>query len=226
MNFWPALGLLVLIAGLALRLQPMLTVLAAGLVSGLAGGMSIVEILETLGAAFTENRFLAILILTLPAIALLERLGLRQEAERLIRSLKRPSFARVLIPYLAVRQIFAMLGLTSIAGHPQTVRPILAPMAEAAVAAQTGKPLTAETEAKVRAHCAGTDNIGLFFGEDVFVAFGAVLLIQSTLAQQGIDLAPFAIAIYGLPTAFAAFAIQSTRLWFWSRRFDRIGAQP
>lgn len=226
MNFWPALGLLVLIAGLALRLQPMLTVLAAGLVSGLAGGMSIVEILETLGTAFTENRFLAILILTLPAIALLERLGLRQEAERLIRSLKRPSFARVLIPYLAVRQIFAMLGLTSIAGHPQTVRPILAPMAEAAVAAQTGKPLNAETEAKVRAHCAGTDNIGLFFGEDVFVAFGAVLLIQSTLAQQGIDLAPFAIAIYGLPTAFAAFAIHSTRLWFWSRRFDRIGAQP
>lgn len=225
MNFWPALGLLVLIAGLALRLQPMLTVLAAGLVSGLAGGMSIVEILETLGTAFTENRFLAILILTLPAIALLERLGLRQEAERLIRGLKRPSFARVLIPYLAVRQIFAMLGLTSIAGHPQTVRPILAPMAEAAVAAQTGKALTPETEAKVRAHCAGTDNVGLFFGEDVFVAFGAVLLIQSTLAQQGIDLAPFAIAIYGLPTALAAFAIHSARLWFWSRHFDRAGAR-
>ena len=223
MDFWPALGLLVLIAGLALRLQPMLTVLSAGLVSGLAGGMSLVDILNTLGEAFSRNRFLAILILTLPAIALLERLGLREHAERFIRGLRQPSFARVLIPYLAIRQIFAMLGLTSIAGHPQTVRPVLAPMAEAAVALQRGEPLDSETRDRVRAHAAGTDNIGLFFGEDVFVAFGAVLLIQSTLAQQGIDLAPFAIAIYGLPTAVAAFLIHSSRLMWWSRRLGRVG---
>ena len=226
MDFWPALGLLVLIAGLALRLQPMLTVLSAGLVSGLAGGMSLIDILNTLGEAFSRNRFLAILILTLPAIALLERLGLREHAERFIRSLRQPSFARVLIPYLAIRQIFAMLGLTSIAGHPQTVRPVLAPMAEAAVALQRGEPLDPETRDRVRAHAAGTDNIGLFFGEDVFVAFGAVLLIQSTLAQQGIDLAPFAIAIYGLPTAVAAFLIHSSRLMWWSRRLGRAGGSP
>jgi len=221
MDFWPALGLLVLIAGLALRLQPMLTVLAAGLVSGLAGGMSLITILDTLGEAFTRNRFLAILILTLPAIALLERLGLRTQAERFIRGLRRPSVGGVLIPYLAIRQGFAMLGLTSIAGHPQTVRPILAPMAEAAAELQQGAPLDDRSREQVRAHAAGTDNVGLFFGEDVFVAFGAVLLIQSTLAQQGIDLAPFAIAIWGLPTAAAAFVIHGSRLWWWSRSFDR-----
>jgi uncharacterized membrane protein len=37
---------------------------------------------------------------------------------------------------------------------------------------------------------AATDNVGLFFGEDVFVAFGAIVLMQTILRAEGIEVDP------------------------------------
>jgi len=45
----------------------------------------------------------------------------------------------------------------------------------------------------------------------VFIAFGAVLLIQGFYAQNGISLDPRSISLWALPTAIAAFVIQSLR---------------
>ena len=69
------------------------------------------------------------------------------------------------------------IGLTSLGGHPQMVRPLLAPMAEGAAEARHG-PLPERVRHKLRAYCAATDNVGLFFGEDIFVAFGAIVLMM------------------------------------------------
>ncbi|XLM23020.1 DUF969 family protein, partial [Chromobacterium piscinae] len=33
--------------------------------------------------------------------------------------------------------------------------------------------------------CAATDNVGLFFGENLFVAFGAVILMHTFLHENG-----------------------------------------
>jgi uncharacterized membrane protein len=63
--------------------------------------------------------------------------------------------------------------------------------------------------------------VGLFFGEDIFVAFGAVLLIQGVYADNGIALEPMEIALWGIPTAIAAFLIHSFRI----RRFARTLGQ-
>jgi uncharacterized membrane protein len=109
-----------------------------------------------------------------------------------------------------------MLSLTHLGGHPQTVRPLLVPMAEA-TAERTHGPLPAAVRERLRAMCAATDNVGLFFGEDVFVAFGAVLLMQAFLAQNGAAVEPLAIALWGLPTALAALAIHGAR----ALRLDR-----
>ena len=38
---------------------------------------------------------------------------------------------------------------------------------------------------KVKAYAAATDNVGLFFGEDIFIAIGSIILIQPTLATYG-----------------------------------------
>ncbi len=74
----------------------------------------------------------------------------------------------------------------------------------------------------MRALAAATDNIGRFFGEDVFLAFGGVLLIQRFFGSQGIDLEPFAISLWALPTAIAAFVIHALRIaWCASARSDR-----
>ena len=75
-----------------------------------------------------------------------------------------------------------------------------------------------------RALAAATENVGRFFGEDVFLAFGAVLLIQRFFAGEGVHLEPIAIALWALPTAIAAFVIHALRIAFAQRRLRRARA--
>ena len=210
MNYWPLLGVAVVVAGFVLRTNPALVVVVAGVVSGLLAGLPVPDLLALIGTKFVASRNLLVLLLTLPTIGLLERAGLREHAAAFIARMRTFTLARLLIAYLAVRQILSMLGLSGIAGHAQTVRPLLAPMAEAA-AEKIDPALGAEARERVKALCAATDNTGLFFGEDVFIAFGAVLLIQGFYAQNGISLDPRSISLWALPTAIAAFVIQSLR---------------
>jgi uncharacterized membrane protein len=100
------------------------------------------------------------------------------------------------------------------------VRPLVAPMAEGAANARDPQ-LPDATREQIKALSAATDNVGLFFGEDIFVAFGAVLLMQSFYAEHGIPLEPLAIALWGVPTAICAFAIHATRLLRFDRRLQR-----
>jgi uncharacterized membrane protein len=93
-------------------------------------------------------------------------------------------------------------------------------MSEAA-AEKTVGPIDAATRERVLALAAATDNVGLFFGEDVFVAIGAVLLIQGFYAQNGIVLEPLHIALWALPTAVAAFVIHGIRIVLFQRRLTR-----
>ncbi|HEY2394880.1 MAG TPA: DUF969 domain-containing protein [Rudaea sp.] len=220
MNYWPLLGIAIVVIGFARRMNPALVVVVAGIVSGLLAGLSIADLLALLGRAFVSNRFVLVLIMTLPTIGLLERAGLRERAHGWIAGLHHLTLARLLIAYLGVRQILSTLGLISVAGHPQTVRPLLAPMAEAA-AEKIDPALDDEQRDRVKALAAATDNVGLFFGEDVFLAFGAVLLIQGFLAQHGIELDPRSIAIWALPTAIAAFVIHALRIVWFQRRLRR-----
>jgi uncharacterized membrane protein len=220
MNYWPLLGVAVVVAGFALRANPALVVVVAAIVSGLLSGMSPPDLLTLLGAKFIDSRNLLVLLLTLPTIGLLERAGLREHAANWISRMRRFTFARLLIGYLAVRQVLSMFGLTGIAGHAQTVRPLLAPMAEAA-AEKIEPDLDLDERERIRAFAAATDNIGLFFGEDIFIAFGAVLLIQGFYAQNGIVLDPRHIAIWALPTAIAAFVVQSLRAIRLQRRLRK-----
>jgi uncharacterized membrane protein len=138
----------------------------------------------------------------------------------LIENMRGATTGRLLIVYMAFRQLFAALGLTTVAGHPQTVRPLVAPMAIAAAEKQHGK-LDEQTEEKVKAMSAATDNIGLFFGEDIFLAIASILLIQSSLAGFGIQLTPFQLSVWAIPSAICAFLIHSTRLLLLDRQLGR-----
>ncbi|WP_394696803.1 DUF969 domain-containing protein [Pseudoxanthomonas japonensis] len=220
MSYWPLLGIVVVVAGFVLRFNPVIVVVTAGLVSGLAAGKSIPDLLALLGESFVSNRALLMFALTLPTIGLLERAGLREHALRWIARLRGLTLSRLLAGYLLVRQGLSMVGLIDIAGHAQTVRPLLAPMAESA-AGKTRAPLSREETQRAHAMSAATDNIGRFFGEDVFLAFGAVLLIQGFYAQHGIQLEPLQIALWALPTAIAAFIIHAVRIVLFQRRLDR-----
>lgn len=216
MNYWPLLGIAVVIAGLVLRFNPVLVVTLAGIVTGLCAWMPPLELLEKLGEGFLKTRTLpVILLLPLAVIGLLERHGLRRQAQHFISQVRGASVGRLLTFYLFLRESSAALGLTSLGGHPQMVRPLLAPMAEA-LAQQQQADLPVRLRDKVKAMAAATDNIGLFFGEDIFVAFGAIVLMHTFLRESGIETDPLHIALWGIPTAVAAFLIHAVRL----RRLD------
>ena len=220
MNYWPLLGIAIVVIGFVVRFNPVAVVVTAGLVSGLLAGKPIGELLALLGESFVSNRALLLFALTLPAIGVLERAGLREHVHAWILRLRGMTLARLLIGYLGLRQILSMIGLTNVAGPAQTVRPLLAPMSEAA-AAKTFGAIDESERQRLLALDAATDNVGLFFGEDVFVAIGAVLLIQGFYAQNGIVLEPLHIALWALPTAVAAFVIHAIRIVLFQRALLR-----
>src|SRR5207244_1157625 len=124
-----------------------------------------------------------------------------------------------------VRQLTAALGLTSLGGHAQMVRPLVAPMAESAAEARLGEgKLDDATRYRIRAHAAAVDNIGVFFGEDIFIAIGSILLIRSFLEQNGFRIEPSQLAVWAIPTAVAAFLIHGTRLLLLDRSLRRVAA--
>jgi uncharacterized membrane protein len=217
MNYWPLLGVVIVVIGFVLRYNPVVVVVTAGLASGLLAGKPPGELLALLGESFVSNRALLLFAFTLPTIGLLERAGLREHALAWVARLRGLTLARLLVGYLLARQGLSMLGLIDIAGHAQTVRPLLAPMAESAAGKTLGTVDRKDTQ-RIHALAAATDNIGRFFGEDVFLAFGAVLLIQGFYAQNGIVLEPLQIALWALPTAIAAFVIHAIRITLFQRR--------
>ena len=78
-----------------------------------------------------------------------------------------------------------------------------------------------ETRYRIRAHAAAVDNIGLFFGEDIFIAIGSILLIRGFLDQNGIHVEPTQLAVWAIPTAICAFVIHGARLLLLDRSLTR-----
>jgi uncharacterized membrane protein len=216
-TYLPLLGILLVVAGFALRFNPLLVVAVAAIATGLLAGMPFLKVLAALGHGFNANRTVTIIYIVLPVIGLLERYGLQQQARTLISRMRGATTGRLLIVYLGFRQIFAALGLTSVAGHAQTVRPLVAPMALAAAEKEHGE-LSEATAERVKAMSAATDNVGVFFGEDIFIAVSSILLIQGALKAFGIELTPFELSVWAIPTAICAFLIHGTRLLLLDRR--------
>ena len=132
-SLWPLTGIAVIVVGFLLRFNPVLVVIIAGIVTGVAAHMPIATILEKLGEGFLNTRNLPfILLIPLAVIGLLERHGLKERAQTWIAKIRSATSGRLLIVYLFIREATAALGLTSLGGHPQMVRPLLAPMAEGA----------------------------------------------------------------------------------------------
>jgi len=221
-DYWPLLGIALVVIGFALRFNPLLVVAVAAIVTGLLGHMPFMKVLATLGKGFNDNRYVTITYIVLPVIGILERYGLQERARVLIAGIRGATAGRLLVGYLAFRQVFSALGLKDVAGHAQAVRPLVAPMAVAAAEEQHGK-LDEETSERVKAMSAATDNVGVFFGEDIFIAIASILLIQSSLESFGIELTPFQLSVWAIPTAICAFLIHGTRLMLLDRQLGTRG---
>jgi uncharacterized membrane protein len=220
---WVLLGVGVVVIGFVARINPLLVIAAAAITTGLAAGMEPLALIAALGKAFNENRYVSLIWIVLPVIGLLEREGLQELARGLITRVRAATPGRLLLGYFMVRQALAAVGLTSVGGHAQTVRPLLAPMTEAAAEQRNG-PLDEDTRNLVRAHAAAVDNIALFFGEDIFLAIASILLIKGFLEQNGVMVEPLQLSMWAIPSAIAALGVHAVRLRALDRRLGMKGA--
>ena len=215
-------GVLIVIVGLLMRFNTLLVVLVAGFATGLVAGMSPADILATIGKAFVTNRYMSLLILVLPVIGILERYGMREKAEDAIRAMKMLTAGRVMFVYQLFRQVTVGLGLL-LGGHPSFIRPIIAPMTEAA--ARREGVADEKWIDRVRAMSASSDNYGNFFGQLLFPAAGGLLLIKGTLDAAGYPVDLMTMAKYAIPTAIAAAAIAFIRFMIFDRKIRNAARQ-
>ncbi len=211
-------GILVIGLGFLLRWNPLLAVMLAGIVTGLAAGMSLTEVLRLFGRYFVDNRFITLpIVLMIPLVAVLEKHGLRECAAGIIGRLRNATAGRVLLGYHVLRGATSMVGL-GIGNHASMVRPIVVPMAEGAAGPAMRDPAA---RADLRAHAAAAENLGNFFADDIIVAVGPVLLIKGFFDAAGVAVGVWSIALWGAPTA--AFVVLAG--WWRYARLDRRLAQ-
>jgi uncharacterized membrane protein len=113
MSLWPLLGIAVLVIGFAAGVNPLIAIVAAALTTGVAAGLSPLHVIAALGKAYNDSRYVSVIWLILPVIGLLEREGLQERARMLIARLRAATVGRVLLAYLALRQLTVALGLSS-----------------------------------------------------------------------------------------------------------------
>lgn len=213
------IGILIVILGFVFKIETLFTVLVAGLATGLVAGMDLNEILTVLGQSFVANRAVSLFILTLPVIGLLERYGLRQRAIFLVKKLGKLTTGGVLSAYTLIRQITGALSIR-ISGHPQFVRPLVNPMAQAAATNKYVK-IDEEDEEKIKALSAASENYGNFFGQNLFAGSSGVLLISSTLTEFGYNVTVLDVAKASIVMAVIAFLISVLQNYLYDKKMAK-----
>jgi uncharacterized membrane protein len=193
------LGILVVAVGFGFRLNALAVVLVAGLVTGLAAGFSLREVVGMIGKFFVDNRGLILpIVLMLPVVGLLEKHGLQERIALLMRRAKAATAGGIYGLYQVLRGGFSLFGI-SLGSHPGMVRPLIVPMSESAALARG--ELSPATRERIRAHGAAAENVGNFFSDDIFVAVGALLLVKGSLESAGVPVTLASIQLWSAPTA-------------------------
>lgn len=214
------IGILIIVIGFIRKYDTIAVVLTAGIVTGLVGGLTPIEILDTIGSAFVSKRYMSLFLLTLPVIGVLERYGLRERSAHLIRSMKSVTAGKVLTTYTLIREIAAALSLR-LGGHVQFIRPLVNPMAYAAAEKNYGV-VKDESEEIIKGYAASSENIGNFFAQNVFVASGGVLLVVGTLEELGIKVTPLEVSKAAIPIAIIAFVFTFIQNKLLDKRLKKI----
>ncbi len=205
MELLKLLGIVIVIVGFALKLDSILIILAASIVTALIGGIGPVEFLELMGSNFVGNRSMSIFIIVMLVTGTLERNGLREAAAALIGKFKGATSGLVIGLYGVMRAVFAAfnVGFGGVAGF---VRPVIMPMAEGAITAQ-GKTPNEDHVEELKGMAAGMENVTWFFGQVLFVGGSGALLVQGTLAGLGIEVELGELALVEIPVCIIATVV-------------------
>lgn len=196
-----------MIVGFALKLDSILIVMVALVVTALTGGLGIGGMLETLGTSFVNNRGMAIFIIIMLATGTLERNGLKESAASLIKRFRKVSAGMIIDIYGVFRMIFAAFNV-SFGGVAGFVRPIIMPMALGTVESK-GLEIDPRHEEELKGMSSAMENICWFFGQVLFVGGAGALLVQSTLKDLGYEVTLGQLALVEIPVAIVALVVAS-----------------
>ncbi|RUA05891.1 MAG: DUF969 domain-containing protein [Fusobacteria bacterium] len=217
------IGILIIVIGFSLKLDTIAVVIVAGIATGLVSGLDFVTILSTLGGAFVKTRYMTLFLLTLSVVGILERNGLKEQATKCIGNMKTVTLSKVLTTYMFIRTLAAAFSLR-LGGHVQFIRPLIYPMAQGASEKKNGK-LSDEKIEKIKGVACAVENYGNFFGQNVFVASGGVLLVVGTLEELGVITTPYAVSKAAIPVAVIAVLFSMIQNYFLEKNIDKKGVE-
>ncbi|RRD39356.1 DUF969 family protein [Leptotrichia sp. OH3620_COT-345] len=198
MNLWILIGIIIIVVGFTLKFDVLAVVLTAGIMTGLTAGIKFDAILEIIGKAFIDNRFMSIFLINFPIIVLLERYGLKERSIILINHLKNTTPGKILASYVVIRSFAVSLSI-KIGGHIRCIRPLIFPMVEAAARSYKTKELTEKETEELKGLSAAVENYGSFFARNIFIGDPGILLILSTLKENGFNISPHKLVLYSIP---------------------------
>jgi len=120
---------------------------------------------------------------------------------------------------LLLRKITNGMGL-NIGGHPSMIRPLIAPMSEAA-AEKASPNLADEKRQTIRALSAASENFGNFFSQLLFIGTGGLLLIKGVMGDNQLDVKLETMALWALPTAVVSFVVFGIYTKYISARLEK-----
>lgn len=219
MELLKLLGILIVVIGFVLKLDSILIIMIAAIVTALVAGMDPVTFLETLGSSFVANRSMCVFVMVMVVTGTLERNGLKQAAANLMKKFKNASAGVVLAIYGVFRLVFAAFNV-SFGGVAGFVRPIVLPMATAA-AKKNGKKMSEKYEENLKGMASGMENIAWFFGQVLFVGTSGMILVQSTLAELGYDVELVDLMKVQIPVAIIAVAVAIVYYYLKDKQLSR-----
>lgn len=219
MELLKLLGILIVVIGFVLKLDSILIIMIAAIVTALVAGMDPVTFLETLGSSFVANRSMCVFVMVMVVTGTLERNGLKQAAANLMMKFKNASAGVVLAIYGVFRLVFAAFNV-SFGGVAGFVRPIVLPMASAA-AKKNGKKISEKYEENLKGMASGMENIAWFFGQVLFVGTSGMILVQSTLADLGYNVELVDLMKVQIPVAIIAVGVAIVYYYLKDKQLSR-----
>ena len=193
------LGVVVVIIGFALKLEPIAIIVVSAIVTAVCGGINVVDLLTSVGTTFVANRNQLITIILMILTGTLEKNGLKEAGAALIRKAKGLTTGMLIAIWGVLDEIFIIFKIP-IGGIPSYVRPILMPMTLGIIESK-GYEVAPEHEETIKALYGKDYNVSNFFGQCLFAANSSVLLIQSTLASIGYEVDVMQIVAVQIPVA-------------------------
>lgn len=218
-NYLSLLGVLIVILGFAFKLDSILIVMVALVVTALTGGLGIQGMLELLGTSFVNNRGMAIFIIIMLATGTLERNGLKESAASLIKRFKKVSAGMIVDIYGIFRMIFAAFNV-SFGGVAGFVRPIILPMALGTIESK-GLEVHPKHEEELKGMASAMENVCWFFGQVLFIGGAGALLVQSTLKDLGYDVTLGQLALVEVPVAITALVVASVYFYLKEKKLAK-----